>query len=1079
MGEVRGDFLPEPRPGTTFLEGSLLDWIDPSARAGASPEPGPGIRPGFGAKKGTLILSRPSIWLLALLLTPLSSTQLSALPDPVSPQTLIGAKAVLAQIAAGSETPKASDTPLDRLRRDLEEFQKQAPDLGPDKAAKKWGELAQRTLRAKLSRSYGLGPKPRELRYLIRLLPGPKSWRDLRKQPPRPEGSFPKQATFDQAWSFFFDLLEGNGEAVKHQSLRWKKQGLVDPEFAYLRYPAQRLSQSLGLGSDGDDDLEAFHTVLDHLSGKSPANTPPPELNFVRIPLGLLERPEAEVRAAFRQLFTSEKIDLDRLGIPEDPGLRGLAAAAALEVVDSLSKPLWQLCLGPDSFALFQALRARFPFPEIPEDADERQVGFLEERRKADARTWLAQWMYATAREDGITQAEIRKLLTKWGNSFSSEGFFFEQIFRELPESGLEELERAGAEAAFFHQIATLLQEAPELPLWEALTQLGLLAGEELAAAKLLEGRLASSELLEKDRIGIENQWMRIHFARGRPEEVAARVEARRSSKLEGASLDWMRSTLWERWLKAGHLYGKPRWKTQALEELMAAFRKNLEVSSSPDGRAFGLAQLFQKVDEPARAEEVLLGALRIPRKPNPYGYGQDSKRPLWLELAALYHRQGRPSDVLTLLQEVPDWDASDLVELPMTVARLGKRSLPLGCMAGRALAQAGETEAAQRVLEWTLFHHRGNDPSYEAYVELMGAKALPFLKELAQRDAFEERPWIWQARIHLDQGNPALAQTLLEEAIRMDPSDGEQGPGDRLRAYLYLSEARRAQGDDAAAELYGSAVRAIRLGETADTYYEAGLTQKALEIYEEALGIFSDAYCIRSRLAVRAREVGSLEKARVHYRRAFELMPVSFGRIESHCFGCEGVFRGPLAESIAEEVLSQDRSKESPRAQDEYLLGYLRNLQDRTQEAAKRFQEASGQDPKYLNAWLKLLQLPKGVSPSIQGQASVQLVSLDPYGFHRKNSPLKGIGLEGLWKTWRERRDQDREPPQKLLDLPQSREKLQGLSPEAMLQLERQSQFQHTIDPYRVALPGKMLENHDLVEQVLDLWTLLWPSSP
>ena len=51
----------------------------------------------------------------------------------------------------------------------------------------------------------------------------------------------------------------------------------------------------------------------------------------------------------------------------------------------------------------------------------------------------------------------------------------------------------------------------------------------------------------------------------------------------------------------------------------------------------------------------------------------------------------------------------------------------------------------------------------------------------------------------------------------------------------------------------------------------------------------FADAYCIQSRLALRYSELGDYVKAEQHYQRAFELMPDSFGRIESHCFGCEG----------------------------------------------------------------------------------------------------------------------------------------------------------------------------------------------
>jgi len=82
-------------------------------------------------------------------------------------------------------------------------------------------------------------------------------------------------------------------------------------------------------------------------------------------------------------------------------------------------------------------------------------------------------------------------------------------------------------------------------------------------------------------------------------------------------------------------------------------------------------------------------------------------------------------------------------------------------------------------------------------------------------------------------------------------------------------------------------------------------VTRKALALYEEALGIFADAYCIQSRLALRYESLGDSENALKYYQRAFELMPDSFGRIESHCFGCEGAFGSPVAQGVAERVFT------------------------------------------------------------------------------------------------------------------------------------------------------------------------------
>ena len=54
-------------------------------------------------------------------------------------------------------------------------------------------------------------------------------------------------------------------------------------------------------------------------------------------------------------------------------------------------------------------------------------------------------------------------------------------------------------------------------------------------------------------------------------------------------------------------------------------------------------------------------------------------------------------------------------------------------------------------------------------------------LDELFSRDRFEERPLIWKAKILLEQKKLDDAQRTIEQAIAIDPSDGEQGKGSRM----------------------------------------------------------------------------------------------------------------------------------------------------------------------------------------------------------------------------------------------------------------------------------------------------------
>src|ERR1043166_8285024 len=111
--------------------------------------------------------------------------------------------------------------------------------------------------------------------------------------------------------------------------------------------------------------------------------------------------------------------------------------------------------------------------------------------------------------------------------------------------------------------------------------------------------------------------------------------------------------------------------------------------------------------------------------------------------------------------------------------------------------------------------------------------------------------------------------------------------------------------------------------------------------MYEHSLNRFADAYCIHARLAVQLSDLGRYQEAEEHYRRAYELMPDSFGRVESHCFGCEGAFEGRKAQSIAEKVFSELAAKRPDKPQIHYLLGYLRKIERRYAEALPEFRKA------------------------------------------------------------------------------------------------------------------------------------------
>jgi tetratricopeptide (TPR) repeat protein len=180
------------------------------------------------------------------------------------------------------------------------------------------------------------------------------------------------------------------------------------------------------------------------------------------------------------------------------------------------------------------------------------------------------------------------------------------------------------------------------------------------------------------------------------------------------------------------------------------------------------------------------------------------------------------------------------------------------------------------------------------------------------------------------------------------------------------------------------------------------GLYDKAFALYRDALGRFADAYCVQSRLAIQLSARGRHADALVHYRRAYELMPDSFGRVESHCFGCESVFKDAAAQSVAEQVFVGAIERDGRRPQAHYLLGYLREEQGRLPEALQSFRNAVALDDAYLNAWKHLYDLGSRtyIDPAERDIARFKLFQLDPSQRHVHYDLTQVRSPAQLWDT-------------------------------------------------------------------------------
>lgn len=666
-----------------------------------------------------------------------------------------------------------------------------------------------------------------------------------------------------------------------------------------------------------------------------------------------------------------------------------LETAIALRDVAKLNKPAWILASHPTGAALFDALVQRYGIP--PGSAKSFTSGYSDLEDGLNGFFAAAQIKLATLVRDG-----------KVDDAFA----LFDQLRAKIPDfdpqwnrSARDGLHDPADSGRIADHLLALAKAAPDSVWWEEGLPFAVEANH--ADSWLTEMDHARQQATGDTAAALNKLYQTSLFDFGHEEEGLAlwRQNVAGQAAKSTDSSNEINGNAFEdatNFYQAAKLLGKTDLAKEALGYLAAFAGKD-------SARLEALAGLYLDAGRNTDAANTLTTALRNQlteemRNQNSSEYVYPSFYNTNLPaMAEVYAKAGRWNDVLDLIQQAPWWGADDVREkLTETTYRT-----PFGVIAAEALYRTGHPDDARHVLYAYLDRVLGNDRAYELLLTIDGDGAFTKLDALAKISPFEERPLLWQGVILLRQGKAADAEKVLRQAIAIDPSDGEEPHGDRMRAYDVLAQALDAQGRTDDAKIYHNAIQAIRLAESADDFYHAGLTGHALQMYRDALGTFTDAYCIQSRLAKYLYEEGKYDEAAEHYQRAFELMPSSFGRVESHCFGCEGVFDGPLAKSVAEKVFNAYAAKNPAVPQAHYLLGkYYENF-NQPEEAVASFQQAVKLDPLYLNAWRQLAQnlheLPG--HGSLANEAALAINRLSPTGLLFSGDVAGVTDLAEFWK--------------------------------------------------------------------------------
>jgi len=907
--------------------------------------------------------------------------------DQLRAQDLIGAEQVIEK-ASAQQGKKGADMPDSQqaLKGDLDDYRDSRLTLTPEAAADQWLALAKRL--AKLGQSSYRGNREDGVSFsdLVAVLPPTAGWAHLEKTlaAEKAKGASEEVALLALRW--FVHTLTGNVEARKTDyQLLVDKAAALSAKEPYLGSMMDALTQQMIAGSD---DPAYIMKLLDAQLQRQTAITKTQKESYGEnyVPSYYVPNLVTTVGEKDAETFLLKALTTYPGPItPREKRTTDLARLIATENIDKLAAAQWELTKSYDAQELYAGLLKRFGEPK-------NDHNFESARAYEVARLILA----------GKTE-DAEKILAApspmRGNYPLS-----------LPHDLFPHAVKAGKTDVLIQFFDTSLRANPALPYWNDYFAVSNLDKQPDKAIALMKEALSRKNLSPEATRSLRTDLAEALLASSQVDEgVAELIKLAKETNAERKeeTIDPDENTL--KIAKIGFLMNRPEWTKDgialALQEL-ETLKKTSTADPSPTRSANfanALATTLIEIGQAHQAEAVLTDILEWQSQRNasaPPSYFDNEANTSLASLVGIYTDAKRSADVVTLLDRAPWWTATDLSQIMDTsVARASLQDDYLADAAARALDDIGQKETALKITEARLAQSPSDDRAYEQLLRSAGVGALPILERLAAQHRFEERPLIWKAQLLLTEGKLPEAEEAARAAIAVDPSDGEKGPGDRMRAYAVLADIREARGDAKEAEFFRSVIKAIRLSEDADQLYKAGVIGPALAMYETSLTMFADAYCIQSRLALRMNEQGRWKEAEEHYRKAYELMPSSFGRVESHCFGCEGAFKGEKPQGVADQVFTKLAAEQPKNPQVHYLLGYLRETQDRPEEAMRAYQQATALDPDYFNAWSKMASLDDQIllTTDERNAIALNLTRLNPNAV--SSSILSGVtDLGAIW---------------------------------------------------------------------------------
>jgi len=824
-------------------------------------------------------------------------------------QTYLGAEGALKAINSPASVSKKIDQ-ADVFRRSIEAYGHQAGSLSNVESARQWLGLTDR-IGPLTTDTYlrGFGDVNSSLMPIISVLPAPRVWPQLELQLNRRLSSNPHSAR-DLAMLALVDVFQGHIDQAR--TCLGRSKGF-SPEQELL---AATVYVDLAITTGRGDLIEsAYRREATVLGLKTEANGPGKSITLSD--LDLLIGPD-RARVLIRDLLQSFDGEIKVEG---SASFKKLARDTALEIVDRLKHPQWSLANHVDGGPLFAALSKRF---------SSSLRGVQPNSNLAPDSYSEAAFRYVIYLVANNRTADALPLATTQENLY---WFISRNVDDEI---GL--LNKRGKLEEFAQFLETLLSGNPSMNLFGGYVAFCNSAGFKRRIDDFL------LHVPEPKRAALGDQTDRIVTDLLAKHEVKEAGDLLYKQLTGGSNLNPNGSSMFDPKLATlGRYLHRQDFVDSAIADAEKGFKSNFG--------AFQQDWVFSELvrdHRGAEAERFLADVLRW--EVNQEGYSTPPRGSQELTyLVKLYGTVGRHADIVSLLEQAPNWGVADLAFLQSDVD--GEKSIPF--LAARSLAAVGRKKEAMRVLHFVLQSQRDLDEAYELLLKLDPENAGELLDTMHRVSPLASRPLMWKAEWLRQRGRLAEAEKVVRQAIALDPQNTQEWfSRARFQAWSILSGVERAEG-----KLEDSRVH-LRKFENFAKYFDS--TGRSLEIEgpskrQMALTEDPNDFVLRFQVAKDLFDSGKRTESMAQIKEACRLLSTQVGPATDSNWWWEvdsGFF------SMCEDILRKQVRENPTRASAYVVLGSFYENTGREGEAVSSYVKAVSLDRNYLLAWQGLAGL-------------------------------------------------------------------------------------------------------------------------